>query len=137
MPRPGESFAIFQQHDAQCRIYAQTQTGLSPSQGEASSGLRSAALGTGIGAASGALLGSASGNAGRGAAIGAGSGLLLGSVLGAARGRQTAQSFQHRYDGAYAQCMVGNGEQLPSPPVAYMPPPAIVYPPPTVLYPAP
>jgi len=137
MPRPDENFATFQKNDAQCRLYAQTQTGEAPSQGAASSGLKSAVLGTGIGAASGALLGSVTGNAGNGAAIGAGSGLLLGSVIGAGRARQTGQTLQHRYDGAYAQCMVGHGEQLPPPPMAYGPPPVIAYPPPAVIYPVP
>ncbi|MFS3134361.1 glycine zipper family protein [Gluconacetobacter sacchari] len=127
MPRPGESFAMFQRNDAQCRLYAQMQTGETPSQGAASSGLKSAVLGTGIGAASGALLGSVAGDAGNGAAIGAGSGLLLGSVIGAGRARQTGQALQRRYDGAYAQCMVGHGEQLPPPPMVYGPP-ALLYP---------
>jgi hypothetical protein len=135
MPRPGESFATFQQHDAECRVYAQTQTGTSPSQGAAASGLKSAALGAGVGAASGALLGSVTGHAGNGAAIGAGSGLLLGSVIGGGRARQAGQMLQGRYDGAYAQCMVGHGEQLPPPPVRYGPPPAVVYPSPTLVYP--
>lgn len=137
MPRPDENFATFQENDAQCRLYAQTQTGETLSQGAASSGLKSAVLGTGIGAASGALLGSVTGNAGNGAAIGAGSGLLLGSVIGAGRARQTSQTLQHRYDGAYAQCMVGHGEQLPPPPMAYGSPAVIAYPPPAVIYPVP
>ncbi|MCQ9154192.1 glycine zipper family protein [Acidomonas methanolica] len=137
MPRPGESFATFQKNDARCRLYAQTQTGETPSQGAASSGVKSAALGTGIGAASGALLGSVTGNAGAGAAIGAGSGLLLGSLIGAGRARQTGQMLQNRYDGAYAQCMVGHGEELPPPPMVYGPPAMIAYPPPAVIYPAP
>lgn len=135
-PRADESFATFQKKDAQCRLYAQIQAGETPSRGAASSGLKSAVLGTGIGAASGALLGSAVGNAGSGAAIGAGSGLLLGSVIGAARGRQTGRALRHRYDGAYAQCMVGQGEQLP-PSMVYGPPPLVAYPPPAVIYPAP
>jgi len=137
MPRPGESFAIFQQNDAQCRLYAQTQTGETPSQGAASSGLKSAVLGTGVGAASGALFGSVAGNAGTGAAIGAGSGLLLGSIIGAGRARQTGDMLQHRYDDAYAQCMVGHGEQLPPPPMVYGAPAMVSYPPPEVVYPAP
>ncbi|MFT9092272.1 MAG: glycine zipper family protein [Gluconacetobacter sp.] len=137
MPRPDETFATFQKNDAQCRLYAQTQTGETPSQGAASSGLKSAVLGTGIGAASGALFGSVAGNAGNGAAIGAGSGLLLGSIIGAGRARQTGQTLQHRYDGAYAQCMVGHGEQLPPPPMVYGPPPVVAYPSAAVLYPVP
>ncbi|WP_233140480.1 glycine zipper family protein [Acetobacter sp. DsW_063] len=136
MPRSGENFSIFQKNDAQCRLYAQTQTGGTPSQGVERSGLKSAFLGTGVGATSGALIGSAVGNADNGAAIGAGSGLLHGSLTGAGRARQTGQMLQDRYDGAYAQCMVGHGEQL-SPPVAYAPPPIVAWPPPVVMYPVP
>ncbi|MFT8558812.1 MAG: glycine zipper family protein [Acetobacter sp.] len=86
------------------------------------------------GGASGALLGSVTGNAGHGAAIGAGSGLLLGSIIGVGRAKQASQTLQHRYDGAYAQCMVGHGERLPLLPMAYGTPPVVAYPPPIVIY---
>jgi len=78
------------------------------------------------------LIGSASGHAGGGAAIGAGSGLLAGTLLGSASGRRAAAATQDRYNNAYVQCMVANGERI-SPPAA--PPPAVVYaPPPSVVY---
>jgi hypothetical protein len=136
LPAPGESFAVFQQHDMTCRQYASAQIGdKSPGQAAAQSGLGSAAVGTGIGAAAGALLGAASGHAGNGAAIGAGTGLLAGSVMGSASGRNAAQATQSSYNVSYTQCMVARGEHVEQP----APPPALAYraPPPRVVYVAP
>lgn len=87
-------------------------------------------------AASGALLGSITGNAGHGAAIGAGSGLLRDAIIGVGRVQQASQTLQHRYDGAYAQCMVGHGERLP-PLDGLWPPPIVACPSPVMIYPAP
>jgi hypothetical protein len=133
LPAPGESFAVFQDHDGTCRQYAAAQIGgRSPQQQGAQSAVAGAAVGTGIGAAAGALLGSASGHAGNGAAVGAGTGLLAGSVLGSASGRSAAASAQNSYNMFYTQCMVSNGEHVEQP----APPPAVVYraPPPRVIY---
>ena len=132
LPAPGESFSVFEQHDTTCRAYASAQTGgQSPNGAALRSGIGGAAIGTGLGAAAGALLGSASGHAGGGAAIGAGSGLLAGGLLGGVSGRQAAATVQHRYDNAYVQCMVANGERVaptaPPPAVVYAPPPPVVY----------
>lgn len=133
LPAKGESFDLFQQHDSTCHAYAAGQTGgQTPGQSAATSGIAGAVLGTGLGAGAGALLGSASGHAGRGAAMGAGTGLLAGSLLGGASGRRAAVATQDRYNIAYTQCMVANGEQIvpPAPPpvpVAYAPPPPVVY----------
>ncbi len=132
LPKPGESFAVFQQHDITCRTYASAQTGgQSPGQAAAQSGMTGAAVGTGLGAASGALLGSVSGHMGAGAAIGAGAGLLGGSLMGAASGQHAASSVQNQYNASYTQCMLANGEMI-APPAA----PAVVYtaPPPAVVY---
>ena len=140
LPAHGESFALFQQHDATCRQYASAQTrGLTPGQGAAKSGLGGAAIGTGLGAAVGALLGSASGHAGTGAAIGAGTGLLAGGLVGSAHGKQAAGSIQQQYDMSYSQCMIANGEQIvpPAAPVVYAPPPPVVYAPAPVYLPGP
>lgn len=137
LPRPDETFAAFQKNNAQCRLYAQTQTGATPSQNTASNGLKSVVLGTGIGSASGALLGGITGNAGHGAAIGAGSGLMLGSIIGVGRAKQASQTLQQRYDGAYAQCMVGHGERLPPLPMTCGTLPVVAYPSPAMIYPAP
>jgi len=143
LPAKGENFALFQQHDATCRAYASAQTGgQTPGQAAARSGIAHAALGTGLGAAAGALLGSASGHAGPGAAIGAGSGLVAGGLLGGASGRRAAAATQNRYDMAYTQCIVAQGERIvppapppamlvyASPPVGYVPVPVYAVPPP-------
>lgn len=133
LPAQGESFTLFQQHDATCRAYGSAQIGgQTPGQTAATRGIAGAALGTGLGAAAGALLGSVSGHAGGGAAIGAGTGLVAGSLLGGARARRAAAATQDRYNVAYAQCMVANGERIATPalppaPVIYAPPPPVVY----------
>jgi hypothetical protein len=138
MPAKGETFDVFQQHDASCRQYASDQTGgASSQQAAARSGIATAAAGTGIGAAAGALFGSVSGHAGEGAAIGAGSGLLAGSMMGSARARGTSASLQRQYNIAYTQCMAAKGETVEPPeprPIRYLPSPP---PPPVVYVPAP
>ena len=135
LPKQGESFEVFQQHDTTCRQYAVTQTGdKSPQQTAARKVVGAAAAGAGVGAAAGALIGSASGHAGNGAAIGAGSGLLAGTLLGSASGRNAAASVQQQYNMVYTQCIVANGDRV-SPPtprrtrMVYRPapPPAVIY----------
>ena len=78
LPGTGKSFDQFRGDDAMCRQYAQQQTGASPQEVADASGVRSAALGTAIGAVAGAAVGGS-----RGAAVGAGGGLLVGSASGA------------------------------------------------------
>jgi hypothetical protein len=125
MPGPGKSLAQFQQDDLACRQFASDRiNGASPAQAANQAGIGSAAAGTLLGAAAGALLGAASGHAGAGAAIGAGAGLVTGSAVGAGNAQQSAQSLQQRYDLAYSQCMVTQGDRLPEAP----PPPAYYYP---------
>src|SRR6185312_7933737 len=85
-----------------------------------------------VGGAAGAIIGSASGNAGPGAAIGAGTGLLVGSAAGSNAYGAGYYQIQRRYDGAYLQCMYAKGNQIPvrgparyrAPPPAYYGPPA-------------
>ena len=135
MPGPGKSFAQFQQDDAACRDYAQSQI---PEAGQVAANAQNnsvatAAAGTLIGAAAGAALGAAAGNAGAGAAIGAGAGLLGGASVAGGNTQATADSLQGRYDVAYAQCMVGHGESIQQPPgpgYGYAPPPGYYAPPP-------
>lgn len=132
LPAPGETFAVFQQHDTTCRAYASARTGgASPGQAAAKSEVATAATATGLSAAAGALFGSVSGHAGTGAAIGAGAGLLTGGLLGVGSGARAASSLQHQYDIAYTQCMVADGERIvppaAPPPVFYAPPPQVVY----------
>src|SRR5580693_1802291 len=78
MPGKDKTFEAFQNDDVTCRSAAtQTLGGATPGQAAAASTVGSAAVGTGLGAAAGALAGSAVGAVGVGAAAGAGAGLLL------------------------------------------------------------
>jgi hypothetical protein len=113
LPGSGRSFAQFQDDDAMCRNWATLQTGTTPGQAAARTGITAAAIGTGVGAAVGTAIGAAVGDLGAAAALGAGSGLLLGSAAGAARGDWAGTSVQFRYDHAYMQCMYANGNQIP------------------------
>jgi hypothetical protein len=136
LPARGESFDLFQQHDAVCRQFAAQRTGTAPSGQVAAHGaVAGAAAGAGVGAAAGALIGSASGRAGGGAAVGAGVGLVAGLLHGSARGGARAAAMQRSYDMSYSQCMVANGDYVQTPAVArviYAPPPRAV-----VVYPSP
>jgi hypothetical protein len=113
LPAEGKPLAQFQQEDLACRNFAQQQTGVTPAAAANQSAIGSAAIGTGLGAAAGALLGAAAGNAAIGAAAGAGTGLLMGSSVGASNAAASAWSVQQRYDVAYSQCMVANGNHVP------------------------
>jgi len=147
LPAPGKPFSKFQEEDANCRRWAEQSVGVSPSEIRNQNTASGAAVGALGGAGVGALLGAASGHAGAGAAIGAGTGLLLGTAVGSDTGRVSGQEAQRRYDIAYSQCMVSNGNRVgqtapdyyhrrrvivvpaePPPPVYYAPPPP---PPPT------
>lgn len=113
LPGSGQSFNQFHTDDATCRSWAGRQTGVTPSEAAAQSGIAAAAIGTGVGAAVGAAIGAAVGDAGTGAAVGAGSGLLLGSAAGAARADWAGASIQSRYDTVYMQCMYAHGNRIP------------------------
>ncbi len=81
LPGNGKNFDQFRNDDFQCRQYAQSQLGgATPTTAMEDSGVRSAALGTVLGAAAGAAV-----NGGRGAAVGAGTGLAFGGLAGAGR----------------------------------------------------
>lgn len=109
LPGTGRSFEQFRADDLECRRYAEYQIGGQTTQGIAEdSGVRSAAVGTAVGAVAGAAIGGS-----RGAAVGAGSGLLLGSAAGAGAGQQSAYGAQRRYDNAYVQCMYAKGHRVP------------------------
>jgi Glycine-zipper domain len=117
LPGPGKTFAQFQQDDAGCRDYAQSQiaqAGQAAANAQNNS-IATTAAGTLIGAAAGAALGAVGGNAGAGAAFGAGVGLLGGAAVAGGNTQATADSLQGRYDVAYAQCMVGHGESIQQP----------------------
>jgi hypothetical protein len=113
VPPAGKSLTLFQNDDYTCRNYAQ-QTVAYPAatQNSQGNGVATAAIGTGLGAAAGALFGAVAGNAGAGAAIGAGVGLLGGSAVGAGQTQHKAESLQQIYNNAYAQCMTSRGNGI-------------------------
>ena len=108
LPGTGKSFDQFRIDDSDCRQYSQSQTGNGSNQAGVNSGVKSAAIGTGVGA----LAGLALGGTGRGAATGAGIGLLFGSVAGAGAADRSAGNQQSRYDAAYTQCMYAKGNKV-------------------------
>jgi hypothetical protein len=115
LPGTGMSFDQFRADDAQCQSYALQATGTSTQAAAEQSAANSAAAGTVLGAAAGALIGSASGDTGEGAAIGAASGLLVGSAAGADSYATTGSRTQARYDSLYVQCMYSSGHRVPVP----------------------
>jgi hypothetical protein len=109
LPGSGRSFDQFRYDDYACRQFAYEQVGgMTPNQASVSSGIGSAAIGAGLGAAAGAALGG-----GRGAAIGAGTGLLAGGLAGTNTARASGNISQQRYDTGYIQCMYAKGHRVP------------------------
>lgn len=100
--------------------------------------MTSAAIGTVVGTAAGALIGQGSYNPSAAAGWGAGTGLLIGSTVGGGNSQFSSYSLQQRFDIAYMQCMYLRGNQVPgqvsyrrqapTQPYANQPPPN--YPPP-------
>ncbi len=128
-PGTGKSVDQFRADDMDCRQYASSQVGGSgPDQAAEMSGLKSAAVGTVVGAAAGAIIGGQ-----RGAAAGAGTGLIIGSAAGAGAAGSSQYTLQQRYDFAYQQCMYAKGHRIPTsgrfenssrrPSATYTPPP--------------
>ncbi|WP_018409996.1 glycine zipper family protein [Methyloversatilis thermotolerans] len=110
LPGSGKSFEQFRYDDAECRDYARAQTGgRDAAAASTDAGVRSAAVGTVVGAAAGALIGGH-----QGAGVGAGTGLLMGSAIGTGAAQDTGLSAQRRYDNAYVQCMYAKGQQVPA-----------------------
>lgn len=109
LPGSGKSFEQFRHDDYDCRRYAYEQVGgLTPRQSAQSSGMESAVIGAGLGAAAGAAIAG-----GGGAAIGAGTGLLAGGVVGSGTASTSAYVNQQRYDMSYIQCMYAKGHRVP------------------------
>lgn len=109
LPGSGKSFDQFRADDAACRQYAQYQMGgATADQAAVDSGVRSAALGTVLGAAAGAAI-----NGRSGAGAGAGAGLLFGGLSGAGAANSSGYATQQRYDFAYQQCMYAKGHRVP------------------------
>lgn len=134
LPGTGMSFERFRADEAECRQYAQYQTGITPGDAAAQSAVASAAVGTIVGAAAGAAI-----DGQHGAAWGAGTGLAAGTLAGTGAAYGSAYAVQRHYDTAYVQCMYSAGHRvpgsipmtaasayhrnLPPPPAGYRPPP--------------
>ena len=109
LPGSDKSFEQFRADDYECREYAFQQIGgTTPQQSIQTSGVESAAIGTGLGAAAGAAVGG-----GQGAAIGAATGLLAGSAVGSSTATTSGYIGQQRYDISYIQCMYAKGHRVP------------------------
>jgi hypothetical protein len=110
LPGSGKNFDQFRGDDFQCRQFAQSQlNGATPETAMGDSGVRSAALGTVLGAVAGAAV-----SGSRGATVGAGTGLAFGGLAGAGAGQASGYSQQRRYDHSYMQCMYAQGHRVPS-----------------------
>jgi hypothetical protein len=147
LPGSNKSFDQFRADDADCRQFASNQVnGGTPETAAADSGVKSAVIGTAIGAAAGALIG----GHGNPAAAGAGVGLLFGSASGSGAANQSQYELQRRYDIGYQQCMYARGHQVPGAssgaarrpatyarPVPPPPPPGVPPPPPPSATPQP
>jgi len=129
LPGSGKNFDQFRIDDYDCRQFASTQVnGQNPNDAAVNSGVKSAAVGAGVGA----LAGAAIGNSGKAAGVGAGVGLLAGALIGANAGQQSSYNLQQRYDAGYTQCMYAKGNKVAvrgrvnyqaQPAPAYAPPP--------------
>lgn len=109
LPGSGKNFDQFRRDEYECREYAYQQAGeRTPRQVSQTSGVESAAIGTGLGAAAGAALGG-----GHGAAIGAGIGLLMGGLIGSGTANASGYASQRQYDIGYIQCMYAKGHRVP------------------------
>ena len=109
LPGSGKNFDQFRADEFTCKQYAFEQAdGRTPRQASRMSGMESAVIGTGLGAAAGAALGG-----GQGAAVGAGIGLLAGSLFGSNNATASGYSSQQRYDNSYVQCMYALGHRVP------------------------
>lgn len=109
LPGTGKNFTQFRVDDADCRQWAQAQSGGGSANDAAiNSGVASAAVGTAIGAVAGAAIGG-----GNGAAVGAGTGLAVGAMAGTGSGQVSGRRLQQGYDTAYGQCMYAKGHKIP------------------------
>jgi hypothetical protein len=114
MPGTGKSVDAFQQDAAACQQYAEAVLGNGAAPQSVNDRAAAGAVGTtAVGAATGAIIGSASNQGGQGAAIGAGIGLLVGAINAANASSATQWQLQQRYDDAYFQCMYSRGNQVP------------------------
>lgn len=110
LPGTGKTFDQFRADNEVCKQFAYEQVNRQTPDGTAvDSGVRSAAVGTILGAAAGAAI-----NGGRGASAGAGAGLALGGLAGTGAAETSASRLQQRYDVGYQQCMYAKGHRIPA-----------------------
>ena len=135
LPGSGKSYEAFQQDSIGCQQYAQAVLGNGAAPQAVNDRAAAGAVGTtAVGAATGAIIGSASNQGGQGAAIGAGIGLLVGAINAANASSATQWQLQRQYDHAYLQCMYAKGNRVPvrmsygGPPPGYVQPYAAPYP---------
>lgn len=108
LPGSGMSFEQFRQDEFQCRDYATQQINQMPQSAADNTTVRSAAVGTIVGALAGAAIGGR-----RGAGVGAGTGLIIGGASGAGASQVSGHEAQRRYDNAFVQCMYAKGHRVP------------------------
>lgn len=109
LPGNGKSFEQFRSDNETCKQFAYGQVSGRTAEGTGfASGVRSAAVGTVLGAAAGAAA-----DGGRGASVGAGAGLALGGLSGAGAAETSGARLQQRYDIGYQQCMYAKGHRIP------------------------
>jgi hypothetical protein len=109
LPGQGKSFDQFRADNGICKQFAHEQVaGRTAGSVAVDSGVRSAAVGTLLGAAAGAAI-----NGGHGASVGAGTGLALGGLSGAGAANDASSQLQQRYDIGYEQCMYAKGHRIP------------------------
>lgn len=106
-PEPGKPPDLFAAEQDFCR--SEAESGIASDAGSGSV-LRSAVVGTVLGAAAGAVL---SGRHHDNTGVGALAGLVLGAANGASRQSADDEYAQRRYDTAYEQCMLAKGNGLP------------------------
>lgn len=102
----------FQADSGACQQQAQALLA-NDAQAANNQAVTSAAIGTVVGAAAGALIGQGSYNPSAAAGWGAGTGLLIGSTVGGGNSQASSYSLQQRFDIAYMQCMYLRGHQVP------------------------
>jgi Glycine-zipper domain len=134
LPGSTKSAAQFQADAVACQQHAEAALGgVTAGQAYNETVAANAIAGTALGAATGALIGAATGQAGAGAAIGAGTGLLFGTAAGTNVAGFSYADVQRRYDSVYLRCMYAKGNRVPTRTVQRLAP---IYPPPNTAAPA-
>lgn len=106
LPSPTKPFQVFQQDQADCKQYAQSEVA-----GQADN-VNQKSVGTAtIGAVLGGVLGALVGNR-HSAGVGSAAGILVGTSMGTNATDYSQHSIQSQYNNAYVQCMYSKGNQV-------------------------